>query len=283
MKGFIAIVLSVLSKMELSNLNRGITLVWTHDEEVGCIGAQSLVEQVQDSDLIIPKAMLIGEPTSSNICHHHGGHSTIEILIKGRAAHSSKPALGLCANSWLAQCLTQVIEWKQWLTQQQCAVSGIHPLVNIGQIEGGEAINIIPNQALIRLGLRPMPSHDCNKILQNLYLRLEALQEEISTVGGSINISIPQHALPMYTKLPCSIEQAVRSIHPSANTIGVPFATDGGCFTQLGCEPIIWGPGSIDIAHQPNEWISLHEIVSYERQLHKLLHKWCLQSVGNMV
>ena len=276
MKGFIAIVLSVLSKMNLSNLNRGITLVWTHDEEVGCVGAQSLVQQIQKSDLTLPKAMLIGEPTNANICHHHGGHTTIEIAVAGRAAHSSKPHLGLCANSWMAKCLAQVLEWQQWLTQQTCTISGMPPLVNIGEIVGGEAINIIPNRSLIRLGLRPMPSHDCNKILDNLYLRLKALQEEIANVGGEIRVTVPQHALPLYTKLPSSVEQAVRNIHPSAATLGVPFATDGGCFTQLGCEPIIWGPGSIDVAHQPNEWISLREIASYERQLHRLLHTWCL-------
>jgi len=275
MKGFIAIALKVLSEMDFSKLRRGITLAWTHDEEVGCIGAQALQTQLSNSNIGLPKAMLIGEPTSLDICHYHGGHSTIEIDIRGRAAHSSKPELGLNANDWLYRCLHEVGRWKEWLTTQVCNIASSPPILNVAQISGGEAINIVAGQAQIRLGLRPMPSHNCNKLIDRLRKALQPLQEDIHKRGGLITIKLPQHAPPMFTPLPCSLEQSIHEIHSKAEIIGVPFATDGGCFAESGCSPLIWGPGSIDVAHQPNEWVSINELKEYQQMLSKLLRNWC--------
>ena len=86
-----------LQDVDLRKLQKKISLIWTHDEEVGCLGAQSLVQQLQSSSLSLPQQTLIGEPTSMNICRMHGGHTTIDIRIQGIPAHSSKPHLGCSA------------------------------------------------------------------------------------------------------------------------------------------------------------------------------------------
>jgi len=274
MKAFIAIAISTLSKMNLRNLKHGITLAWTHDEEVGCLGAHALTHQLDEAGISLPSAMLIGEPTSLDICHHHGGHTTIEISITGKAAHSSKPHLGINANEWMYRCLAEIFTWNEWLKNQICPISQSPAILNIAQVKGGEAINITAGHASIRLGLRAMPSQDCNKLIEALKEQLCTIQQQIATIGGCIDIEVPQNAPPLLTKLPCTLEQALKKLLPEAKNIGVPFATDGGCFAQMGCQPIICGPGSIDIAHQPNEWVSIREIMYYEQMLGRLLQSW---------
>ena len=275
MKGFFAIIYSILPQLSLQNLKKGITLAFTHDEELGCIGAGAMQEQLKGFDFPLPKAMLIGEPTSLDICHHHGGHSTVVIHIKGRAAHSSKPHLGLSANEWMFRILEVIKEWRFSLRANICSVSGSAPIVNIAQIKGGEAINIIAERAEIQLGIRPMPEHNIQQLLKSLYERLAPLQKRISKLSGKIWIEEVQHAHPLLTKLPTPLEQAIRQEHSSAKAIGAPFSTDGGTFAQMGFQPIICGPGSIDLAHQPNEFIEISEMLQYEKLLGSLLHKWC--------
>lgn len=275
MKGFFAIVYSLLNQLPFHRIKKGITLAFTHDEEIGCVGANHMLHQLKEFDIPMPKAMLIGEPTNSNICHHHGGHSTIEFHIKGRSAHSSKPHLGLSANEWLFHCLTLLQDWDQWLQRQICSVSGSAPIINIAQIKSGEAINIIPENAEIRIGIRPMPEHNIHDLLKPLYQLLAPLQKKISENGGRIWVEEIQHAHPMLTMLPDPLEQAIRKEYPETKAIGAPFATDGGTFAQLGCSPIVCGPGSIDLAHQPNEYIQISEMIQYEKILGSLLQKWC--------
>ena len=161
------------------------------------------------------------------------------------------------------------------MNKQICQVADSPPILNIAQIGGGEAINIVPGQAQVRLGLRPMPSHNCNKLLERLYQSLAPLQESIQRDGGEITLRCPQHAPPMFTALPCTLEKHIQDIHQDAKRVGVPFATDGGCFAEVGCTPIIWGPGSIDIAHQANEWVALSELDRYQKMLKNLLVNWC--------
>ena len=168
MKGFIAIVYSLLEQLPLHNLKKGLTLAFTHDEEIGCVGADHMREQLKSFDLPIPKAMLIGEPTSLDICHHHGGHSTIVLKIKGRAAHSPKPHLGI---SPIIGCfnLGRSFEWNHCLQKQTCSVSIQHRLL-ISLRSKEEAINIIPENAEIHIGIRPMPEHNIHDLLKPLYV-----------------------------------------------------------------------------------------------------------------
>ena len=168
-----------------------------------------------------------------------------------------------------------ILDWNQWLQKQTCSVSNSAPIINIAQIKGGEAINIIPENAEIHIGIRPMPEHNIHDLLKPLYKNLLPIQEQIAEKGGKIWIEEIQHAHPLLTKLPDPLEQAIRKEHPTSKTIGVPFATDGGIFAQMGCSPIICGPGSIDLAHQPDEFIKISEMDRYEKILGSLLHKWC--------
>ena len=170
MKGFFATTMLALKDFDLSKLQKNITLIWTHDEEVGCLGAQSLVQQVRQKGLILPQQTLIGEPTSMDICRMHGGHTTIDIHIKGIPAHSSKPHLGCSAILILAELIQSIQKYQIILQENPChhaEMCNAHSLINIAEIKAGSAINIVPEHARVRIGIRPMPDHSESKIIES--------------------------------------------------------------------------------------------------------------------
>ncbi len=274
MKAFLATTYSVLSRLPVDRMRRGITLLWTHDEEIGCVGASHLPKQC--ANLQMPTNILIGEPTSQQIFHHHGGHCTLEITTKGHPAHSSKPHLGVSATQWLFECWAIVQDWERWLKTQISVQTGEHPLLNVAQIHAGTAINIIPEHGVIRLGLRPMPGHNHQALIDNLKARLKEIQRAGHDDGALIHLNIIQAASPLYTPLPTALEQAIKHQSPNTPCLGAPFATDGGCLAEMGTQPLIWGPGSIDVAHQPNEYVRIEELKEYEQSLESIVRNWCL-------
>ena len=274
MKAFLACVYSILERFPVSQMQRGLMLMWTHDEEIGCVGASHLPHQC--THLEIPKNTLIGEPTSQQIFHHHGGHCTLEITVTGFPAHSSKPYLGVSATQWLFEAWSIVREWEAWMNTQVSTIVDTTPILNVAQIEAGSAINIIPEHGKIRLGLRPMPGHDHNVLISNLQDRLSEVQTAATEAGASVELSIIQAAAPLYTPLPTLLEKAIQKSCPDTPCLGAPFATDGGCLAEMGTQPLIWGPGSIDVAHQPNEYVRIEELNQYEHALESILRSWCL-------
>ena len=274
MKAFLATVCSILKRFPVNDMRRGLMLMWTHDEEVGCVGASHLVDQCKHLDT--PANTLIGEPTNQQIFHHHGGHCTLEITVTGYPAHSSKPYLGVSATHWLFEAWGIVREWEKWMNTQISSIVHTAPLLNVAQLHAGSAINIIPEHGKMRLGLRPMPGHDHNILIANLEHRLQEIQLAAKEAGASVELKTIQAAAPLYTPLPTLLEQSILESCPNTPCLGAPFATDGGCLAEMGTQPLIWGPGSIDVAHQPNEYVKIEELNQYEHALESILRSWCL-------
>ena len=276
MKGFFACVYAALQEFPLHKLKKGISLVWTHDEEVGCRGAQQLCQTLQEKEISLPKSILIGEPTSMNIARMHGGHSTILIKIKGKPAHSSKPELGASAIIAAGQSIKEIQSIQTILAKKPCQhqeLAGCHSLINIASIKGGTAVNIIPEHCEILLGIRPMPGRSLVDIQEQIIQKILPIQRGTQTV---ISLELLQEAPPMLTPLGTDLQKALQTVFPQANSIGLPFATDGGCFQGMGSHPIICGPGSINQAHKADEFISIPELKSYTNTLKTLLFNWCL-------
>jgi acetylornithine deacetylase len=276
MKGFFAASYHALSHLKMNKLKRGISLIWTHDEEVGCVGAQKLCSTLTEKNISIPKSMLIGEPTSQNIARMHGGHSTLLLRIQGAPAHSSKPDLGVSAILAATQSITAIANVQELLKKKPCVhtqMNGACSLINVAQIQGGEAVNIIPEHCEILLGIRPMPGQSPDRIYEQLK---RAIAFALKNTKTTVSWELIQEAPPMYTRENTALEQFVQQTFTKASSIGLPFATDGGCFATMGVEPIICGPGSINQAHKADEFISKTELFSYTEGLLGLLSKWCI-------
>lgn len=272
MKGFIACAVNImLQAAQSANISRPLHLCLSYDEEIGCIGVRRILGQL--SELIMqPEFCLIGEPTNMNIATGHKGKAVFRALCQGNEAHSSLAPLypnAIHSASDLIQAIRQ--------TQSDIA-TGTHvdedydvpySTVHIGKIEGGKALNIVPNECLVDYEIRNLPEDSIDDIQSKIYQHLEE-----STFYKFINIQ----EINQYPGLNTSTTlQAVKFLQnlagPNVELKKVSFGTEGGLFNQqLACPVLVCGPGSIEVAHKPNEYVSIEQIEACDIFLQKLLN-----------
>lgn len=274
MKGFIAAVSTAVGRLDTMALKREVVLVWTHDEEVGCVGAQNLVERWRDTLDPLPPDTWIGEPTDFCVCHSHPGHTTLEIICTGRPAHSSHPELGLSAIHMagdVLKALQGVAEaWKPPGDQD-----GPFTVMNVGKITGGEAVNIVPEHCRLTVGFRPAPGQDEPALMADIQHALAPVMQRALLDGGSIAVNTQQSSPAMLTTSDTPLGGTLLS-HASSREVGtVPYSTDGGHLSRLGTRCLIFGPGSIKVAHRPNESISATALTQTVEIVQKVVQERC--------
>ena len=259
MKGFIAATLAALDRIDVATLARPLALVWTHDEEVGCLGSAKLVAAWQAQGRSLPRACLVGEPTDFQILRMHPGHVAVEITVAGRAAHSSRPDLGINAIEGAARVVGQVAKLAADLAADHADLPEMERpwvAVNTATIAGGSAINIVPDRATVQIGYRPLPGMPLTQVWDRLQEQLSALDPPIAYTGRVLRRT-PSMLTPTGTEL-----QAELARHAHTDRCGAAgFATDGGNLALLGLEPLIFGPGSIDVAHKADEFVTTGALV----------------------
>jgi acetylornithine deacetylase len=255
MKAFLAATLEGLATLDLRRLERELVLVWTHDEEVGCLGSRALVEQLAGRPL--PGLALIGEPTGFEILRMHPGHAAARITCGGRAAHSSKPDLGSNAIRLAARVLDALERLAEdWRRDVRFAEMLERPFVvmNVARIQGGSAINIVPDRCVIEVGFRPLPGMSPEALFETLAERARAVAPD--AVTAELLRVTPSMLTPEGTRL-----EALLRPHARSEALGAAsFATDGGNLERLGMRTLVFGPGSIDVAHQADEYVPVDEL-----------------------
>jgi acetylornithine deacetylase len=255
MKAFLAATLEGLARLDLRRLERELVLVWTHDEEVGCLGSRALVEQLAGRPL--PGLALIGEPTGFEILRMHPGHAAARITCAGRAAHSSKPDLGSNAIRLAARVLDALERLAEdWRRDVRFAEVLERPFVvmNVARIQGGSAINIVPDRCVIEVGFRPLPGMSPDALFEALEERARGVDP--TSVTAELLRVTPSMLTPEGTRL-----EALLRPHARTQALGAAsFATDGGNLERLGMRTLVFGPGSIDVAHQADEYVPVDEL-----------------------
>ena len=258
MKGFLAATMAALSDFPLSQLRRELALVWTHDEEVGCIGSGILAERWDSMQPSLPTQAWIGEPTDARICRMHPGHCTIEIKALGRAAHSSRPSLGVNAISLIQRVLAELEGlaacWRQ-RRQFEEYLDAPYTVMNVGLIQGGSAINIVPDACTLQVGFRPLPGVEASVLFDEIEDSLARVQQHARFLGGDVQTRRVQTGPALLTEDGTPLQAALCPHAVSQQTTAAPFATDGGNLQQMGLSCLVFGPGSIDVAHRPDEYI----------------------------
>ena len=280
MKGFLAACLSGLAQLDLRRLKRQIVLVWTHDEEVGCHGSAHLARTLQSLDRRLPSACWIGEPTGFQILRKHAGHVGVEIRLFGQAAHSAYPELG--ANALVAtgrvigalDALGQAWASRVLPTEEvaggptSCGV----PL-NVANVRGGTALNIVPDRCTLQLGFRPQPGMGHEELMAEL----EACVDDVRLPDGTRMESELLRVTPSLLTRAGTDLQGLLSVHASTPEMGAAgYATDGGNLVDVGCEPLIFGPGSIKVAHQADEFVSIEALRQAARQVESVVRARCM-------
>ena len=278
MKGFIAASVEAVARLDLSALRRELVLVWTHDEEVGCKGSAALASQLVGRAAPLPSLAVIGEPTDFRVCRMHPGHLSLEVRCGGRAAHSSRPELGANAIRVAARALAALEGLEEQLRAERAFEADLerpYAIVNVGMIQGGAAINIVPDAAVIRLGVRPLPGQDVERLIARFQAAIAEVHAEVSAWGGSATL-LPLHLAPALLTPPHTALERLLQPHAARHAgCAVPFATDGGNLEKLGVRSLIFGPGSIDVAHRADEFVLAADLVRTTDILTDLITRVC--------
>ncbi len=255
MKAFLAAIVEALERTPPRNLKRELMLVFTHDEEVGCLGSRAIADQFTASARPIPRLAVIGEPTSFRMLRMHPGHVAVRIRCGGLAAHSSKPDLGRNAIRLAARVIDALEALaERWRREVRFADLLERPFVvlNIATIRGGTAVNIVPDACVIEVGFRPLPG----MAPEALYAELRAEVEPLGAVTTELVRVTPAMLTPAGTPL----EAILRPYATAPETGAAAFATDGGNFERMGIQTLVFGPGSIDVAHKADEFVPVDEL-----------------------
>jgi acetylornithine deacetylase len=273
MKGFIAATLVALKHLR-ARLNAPLTLLWTYDEEIGCLGSQQAAPMLKNYLQHVPSAALIGEPTDFSILRMHAGHVTVKIAAKGKGVHSSDPDLGVSAIKAIHRALLGIFSLEDQLRHEVSLEKYFrrpYVILNVGEVHGGTAVNIVPDEASITLGFRPLPDTSIETMMARIN---EAIVKHAGDSKAKISSRITRSTPPMITKEGGRLEQIVQPFAKKGAGVAAQFSTDGGNLSQSGIECLIYGPGTIDIAHQANEWILTKDLEDAVDNIAAIINKW---------
>lgn len=265
MKGFVAVALALAPLMLRKDLKIPIHFAFSYDEEIGCIGVRGLIEDVSNN-LPLPAAVIVGEPTSMQIIGGHKGSRSFHSTIRGVPAHSSDPRLGANSIMAAARLVTYLEELQQEFVDNAAADCPFNPpytTIDLGKINGGTANNIIPEFTSIDWGMRIVPGDDGPAIEQRVrdFIKSE-IEPGLKQVADHAGVDTELYNVvpPLVPTESSAAEQLIRHLTGLNQSGVVSFGTEAGLFQEAGIPAVVFGPGSIEQAHQPDEFIELSQI-----------------------
>lgn len=272
MKGFFALVLAALQELPMDKFKRPLHILASADEETTMNGAKAFAA----AKSIAPDYAIIGEPTSLKPVYMHKGHFTQGIRVTGRSGHSSDPAKGLNAIEIMHKVTGQLLKLKQHLADnyREEAFSVPYPTMNFGHIHGGDAANRICGCCDLHIDLRPIPSLP----LADLELMVANYLAPIcSEYPGAVQVApLYPGSEPFADNKDGSWTKLVAELSDSQPEV-VNYATEAPYISQLGCQTLVLGPGSIEQAHQPDEYLDLSYIARTKDLLKNLIYHACIK------
>ncbi|MBX7541820.1 acetylornithine deacetylase [Qipengyuania sphaerica] len=273
MKGFIALALAYVPRFVGGS--KPVHLAISYDEEVGCKGAPAMIERMA-ATIPPPRLAVIGEPSSMRIITGHKGISVFEVNVRGHEAHSSLVDHGISANMVAVQLMTKLDRIAGDLRQSAPVDNGFDPpqaTLTIGEMQGGTAANILAGHARFVFDLRCPPDIDGSAALKPFRELCASLDAQMKARFPATGITVEQlaSAPPMTAQGSDDAVAFVRTLTgENAPPAHVAYAAEGGQFQQAGFPTVICGPGSIEQAHQPDEWIAIDQFEQGARFMERL-------------
>ena len=281
MKSFSAIALALVPEFVARKLKTPIHFALSFDEEVGCLGAPLMIEQLDAELGPKPKIVIVGEPTDMAVVNAHKGVVCFLTKVRGLEAHSSASHRGVNAVQYAARLINFLADMADEMENSAASGSGFDPpytTIHVGTIQGGTAQNIVPLDCSFTWEYRLMPGADPDEI----HKRFERFAND--TVLPRMHAVDPNTMIE--TELVCSVpdlepdsespaESMVMALARTNRTEVVAYGTEAGQFQQAGIPTVVCGPGSILQAHQPNEYIELSQVRACEAFMRRLLNEVC--------
>ena len=270
MKGFFAFVIDALKTLPVEHQKQPLMILATADEETTMDGAR----QLSMFDNLRPTACIIGEPSEMRPIHAHKGHLSEAIRVVGRSGHSSDPSLGINAIDVMHQVIQELLkvqsEFQHKYSNKSFAVPA--PTLNLGSIHGGDNPNRICGCCELQLDIRPLPGMAIEDLYQVIDAHLQPLRARSPAQidWHHLHEPIPGYQQDTDAALVKLAEQVSRQSAAAVN-----YCTEAPFIQQLGCETLVMGPGSINQAHQPDEYLSMESIVPSRQMIKKLIQTYC--------
>jgi len=285
MKGFIGAALALLPDMQAARLAKPLHFALSYDEEVGCAGAPLMIADLQARGMM-PTGCIVGEPTGMRPIIAHKGINTYRCCVRGHAAHSSLTPKGLNAIEYAARLICHIRDVADRFRAEGPFDERYDVPFTTAQtstIEGGNAINTVPAECRFAFEFRNLPTLDPERI----FARIEAYANEtllpqmrrehpsaaieFSKISAAPGLDSDEHA---------AITQLVRALTADQEKRKVAYGTEAGLFERAGIPSVVCGPGNIEQAHKPNEYVELAQLAECERFLRKLIRSMSVDA-GN--
>ncbi len=271
MKGFFAIAIAAVQQFEKQAFHRPLTILATADEESSMSGARALAA----ADVCGARFALIGEPTSLTPIRQHKGIMMLSLTIKGSSGHSSNPELGRSALDATGIVIAELHryrdELKRRFTNLDFEVS--YPTLNLGCIHGGDNPNRICDHVVLAFDVRALPGMESELVYSELGERLRPVVE---SAGLTMTLELNHPPVPAFKTSGDELLGVIQEL-TGASPKSAAFATEAPFLSALGMETVVMGPGSIDQAHQPNEYVSLDQLDPSIAIIRALVHRYCVQ------
>ena len=284
MKGFVACCMAHAARMRDADLKVPIHFAFSYDEEVGCTGVQGLVADME-ANIPLPIAAIIGEPTSMQIVGGNKGGRGVITTVHGVDGHSSMPHLGANAIFAASRIINYLQDMAKRLEKSADPNNGFEPhftTVDCGLIKGGTAANIIPASCEFVWGFRNVPEDDPAALVQEVLDFIEReIEPDLKAISPSAGVTHDlRHDVPGLSPDETSPAESLLRHLTGLNQSGrVAYGTEAGHFQNAGVPGVIFGPGSINQAHLPDEFISIDQMNECHSFLLKLTD-WAASNEG---
>ena len=268
MKGFIGLVVAQAAPFLAADLPFAVHLAFSFDEEVGCFGVRHLIADLKDAGLA-PTHCIVGEPTGMVPAVAHKGVHRWRCCVKGKAAHSSQTPRAVNAIEAAARVVAQLADMADgWRAHGPFYPGFEAPFTTaaVGVMQGGIADNVVPEDCHFHYEFRDVPGSDVRALQARVLAQAHALEPAMHAVDAATGFRFePICSIPAFLAL--ADDPAVRLAQQLAGTTSttlVGFGTEAGLFQQAGIPTVVCGPGSIDQAHQADEFVSLDQLAACE-------------------
>jgi len=277
MKSFVAVVLAMVPEFLSRQLAKPIHLAFSYDEEVGCIGVRGMIAAIAKRP-IKPRLCIVGEPTLMKPVIAHKGKISVRCTVRGRESHSSLTHLGVNA----VEAGAEVVAHLKGMARQRRdhgpfdrAFAPPHTTIHTGVIHGGTALNIVPKDCSFDFEIRYLPGDPPEPLLEQVQRYAATLQAEMQRTAPETGIRFQKLTdTAGLSEAPDSEVTDLARALSGANEVGkVSFGTEAGLFQEAGIPTIICGPGSIDEAHRPDEFIAIDQVRQCEAFLRRLIDR----------
>jgi acetylornithine deacetylase len=265
MKGFDAVVLAMAPRFKAANLKRPIHILLSYDEETTCKGSLDFIARF-GADLPSPLAVIVGEPTMMEVADAHKSVATFRTVVTGVEAHSSKPALGANAIAAAAEIVAEIYRIARiWEAPELCDARFDPPYstMHVGEIHGGTARNILARECVFHWEFRGLPGVTTACALARVQsfidetalprLRRYASEAKVETI---VEVDVPG----LDARPGSAAETLALKLARANRTSAVSYATEAGQFLRSGFASVVCGPGSIDQAHKPDEFVEIAQL-----------------------